>query len=168
MPVVSVQRPRSMTADRSEPSSSLAAVIERDGRFLVTRRLRARISPATGSFPAASASPANRTRRASSASYWRNWASAARSATKYWSPNTRIPIGRCGCISGDARSSGEPRPLLGQEMRWVTREELRSWIPGGRPRRSDRRDRLAGTSRPVDAATSTGRPDFSGRRFRHR
>ena len=87
--------------------------IERDGQFLVTRRLKgSRISPATGSFPAASASPARRTRRASRVSLCEELAVRLGRLARSWSSrSTPTRSARCGSISGDARSAGDPQPL---------------------------------------------------------
>ena len=102
-----------------------AAVIERDGRFLVTRRQAASTSKASGSFPAANAIRARRSTAASRASCAKSWTSTRASATSCSRRRTRIADRRVELHFFRASCWASRAPQLGQEMRWVARGELR-------------------------------------------
>ena len=114
----------------AEPGASvivvLAAVIERDGRFLVTRRLQGTHLSGYWEFPGGKceAGESHETclaRELAEELAVRSDIGAELLVTEHAYPSrtVRLHFRRC-AISGD------PQPLLGQEMRWVTREEMRS------------------------------------------
>ena len=120
LPLVSVHAgARDMT-----PIVVTAAVIERAGRVLVTKRQTGCTWPGTGSFRAANAILASRCRRASRASSERNWMSTRTSAKRSSRPATTTRSGRVELHFLRCELAGEPVPQLGQEMRWVPRQEL--------------------------------------------
>ena len=115
VPRLSLQ-PRRMSADGRAPIVVLAAVIERDGRFL-------RHAPARGhahlaglwEFPGGKCEPGETHDACLARELLEELGvDARRSATRSSSPSTRIRIARCGCTSGAAQIAGEPQPLLGQ------------------------------------------------------
>jgi len=114
----------------AEPSANaivvLAAVIERDGRFLVTRRLKGTHLSGCWEFPggkceAGESHEACLARELVEELGVRSDVGDELLVTEHAYPSrtVRLHFRRC-AISGD------PQPLLGQEMRWVTREEMRS------------------------------------------
>ena len=114
----------------ADPNASaivvLAAVIERDGRFLVTRRLKDTHLSGYWEFPggkceAGESHEACLARELVEELAVRSEIGAELLVTEHAYPSrtVRLHFRRC-AISGD------PEPLLGQEMRWVTREEMRS------------------------------------------
>jgi 8-oxo-dGTP diphosphatase len=104
----------------------LAAVIERDGRFLVTRRLKDTHLSGYWEFPGGKCEAGESheeclARELSEELAVRSDIGAELLVTEHAYParTVRLHFRRC-AISGD------PQPLLGQEMRWITREEMRS------------------------------------------
>ena len=104
----------------------LAAVIERDGRFLVTRRLKGTHLSGYWEFPggkceAGESHEACLARELVEELAVRADVGAELLVTEHAYParTVRLHFRRC-------TISGEPQPLLGQEMRWVTREGMRS------------------------------------------
>src|SRR5689334_20140614 len=102
-----------------------AAVIERDGRFLVSRRLKGTHLAGLWEFPGGKCDPdeshADCLRRELAEEL--GVAAVVHEeivATEHAYPErtVRLHFHRC-------EISGEPRPVLGQELRWVTRPELR-------------------------------------------
>ena len=103
-----------------------AAVIERDGSFLVTGGRRGVHLEGFWEFPGGKCEPGE------------SLVDCLRARDRRRSSDAAIVVGR-GAVSPShtyaerivelhffaCELNGEPRPLLGQEMRWVTREELR-------------------------------------------
>jgi mutator protein MutT len=104
----------------------MAAVIERDGRFLVTRRLEGTHLPGYWEFPGGKCDPGE-TPEACLARELREelgidaciGAEIIVTEHAYPERTVRLHFRRCAITS-------EPRPLLNQEMRWVSRDELRT------------------------------------------
>lgn len=102
-----------------------AAVVERDGLFLVTRRLGGTHLEGCWEFPGgkceADESPvAGVTREIQEELGCAVDVGDELLATAHDYPDRRVELHFFRC-----RLHSEPRPLLGQEMRWVSREELR-------------------------------------------
>ena len=104
-----------------------AAVIERDGAFLVTRRAARRASRRTaGSFRAASARTARRTPRACEREIVEELDAAIRVGREVFTVSHAYPDRVVELHFFACDLLGEARPVLGQEMRWVRRDELAS------------------------------------------
>jgi mutator protein MutT len=104
----------------------LAAVIERDGRFLVTRRLKGTHLSGYWEFPggkceAGESHEACLARELIEELAVRADIGAELLVTEHAYPSRTVRLHFRRCSIG-----GEPQPLLGQEMRWITREEMRS------------------------------------------
>ena len=108
-----------LPASSSPPRSSrtTARSSSRAGRTAST-------SKACGNFPAASASPANRSRNACAARCRRSSASPSRSNGEVFTVTHAYDDRIVELHFFACELNGEPRPLLGQEMRWVPRDEL--------------------------------------------
>ena len=124
MQVVSVET-ESMTT-RREPIVVAAAVVEEDGRFLVTRRLEGSHLSGLWEFPGGKCEPGESIESCLEREIQEELGVATEVheeivATEHDYPErtVRLHFRRCDL-------AGPPRPVLGQEMRWVTREELRS------------------------------------------
>ena len=117
-----------------------AAVIERDGRFLVTRRLKASHLEGYWEFPGGKCDagetldrlPGARTPRRAR----RRVATSARKSSRQRTP---IPSARVELHFFRCELLGEPRPLLGQEMRWVRARGSRDARVSAGGRRADQR-----------------------------
>ena len=103
-----------------------AAVVERDGRYLVTRRLRGTHLEGFWEFPGgkceAPESPAECLVREIVEELGCETAIGEKLLTvahDYGDRTIELHFFRCAL-------AGEPRPLLGQEMRWVARRDLHS------------------------------------------
>ena len=104
----------------------MAAVIERDGRFLVTRRLAGTHLPGYWEFPGGKCDPGE-TQEACLARELREelgidariGAEIVVTEHAYPDRTVRLHFRRC-------EITGEPRPVLNQEMRWVSRDEMRT------------------------------------------
>ena len=114
--------PVGASAPEMTPIVVVAAIIERDGCFLVTLGPTARTSPGTGNFPAARSTTARRTSRRcaakcsrSSMRWWRSASSRTTVTHAYPEKTVQLFFYRCGL-------HGEPKPMMGQEMRWVAQE----------------------------------------------
>jgi 8-oxo-dGTP diphosphatase len=114
----------------ADPNASvivvLAAVIERDGRFLVTRRPKGTHLSGYWEFPGGKCETGESHELCLARELVEELAVMSEIGAEllvtehaYPSRTVRLHFRRC-AISGD------PRPLLGQEMRWVTPEEMRS------------------------------------------
>lgn len=114
-----------MTAD-THPIVVVAGIIERDGRFLVTRRLKDTHLADFWEFPGGKCEP-DETHEACLARELREeldvtadvGAEILATDHAYADRTVRLHFRWC-------RLNGEPRPALGQEMRWVTRADLAS------------------------------------------
>ena len=104
----------------------LAAVVERDGRFLVTRRLKDTHLSGYWEFPggkceAGESHEACLARELIEELGVRSDIGAELLVTEHAYPSRTVRLHFRRCAIG-----GDPQPLLGQEMRWITREEMRS------------------------------------------
>lgn len=104
----------------------LAAVIERNGNFLVTRRLKDTHLSGYWEFPGGKCEPGESHEACLARELEEELGVSSDVGGEllvtehaYPSRSVRLHFRRC-AIDGD------PRPLLGQEMRWITREEMRS------------------------------------------
>jgi len=109
-----------------EPIVVVAAVIEQDGRFLVTRRLEGTHLSGTWEFPGGKCEPGESHEAGLRRELDEELGVTAdvleevvTTEHAYPDRTVRLHFRRC-----DLR--GTPQARLGQEMRWVTREELRS------------------------------------------
>jgi mutator protein MutT len=124
MPVVPLEA-QGMTGVR-EPIVVLAAVVERDGRLLVTRRLEGTHLSGLWEFPGGKCEPGESHESCLQRELQEELGVAAdvleeivSTEHAYPERTVRLHFRRC-------ELAAPPQPLLGQEMRWVTRDELRS------------------------------------------
>ena len=104
----------------------LAAVIERDGRILVTRRLRDTHLAGLWEFPGGKCDPGESHEACLQRELIEELGVSARVGDEilvtehaYPERTVRLHFRRC-------EIDGEPQPLLGQEMQWVARTDLRT------------------------------------------
>ena len=104
----------------------LAAVIERDGRFLVTRRLKNTHLSGYWEFPGGKCEPAEThdaclARELSEELNVEATIGEEILVTEHTYPErtVRLHFRRC-------QITGDPQPMLGQDMRWITRDEMRA------------------------------------------
>lgn len=109
-----------------EPIVVLAAVVERDGRLLVTRRLEGTHLSGLWEFPGGKCEPGESHESCLQRELQEELGVAAdvleeivSTEHAYPERTVRLHFRRC-------ELAAPPQPLLGQEMRWVTRDELRS------------------------------------------
>lgn len=102
----------------------LAAVVERDGAFLLTRRLRGTHLAGTWEFPGGKCEPGETHEACLRRELEEELGVSAKIGVEiftithaYDERTVELHFRRC-------TLSGEPRPLLGQEMQWVSREGL--------------------------------------------
>ena len=119
-----------MVAPDPRPTSRaivvLAAVVHRDGRFLVTRRLADGHLPGLWEFPGGKCEPGE-SHEVCLAREFREELDVdievgpelLTTEHVYPEKTVRLHFRRCGLRS-------EPQPMLGQEMRWITRDELQT------------------------------------------
>ena len=104
----------------------LAAVVERDGRFLVTRRLKDTHLSGYWEFPGGKCE-AGESHEQCLARELQEELGVGGSigdellVTEHAYPTRAVRLHFRRCVI-----DGEPQPLLGQEMRWITREEMRA------------------------------------------
>jgi mutator protein MutT len=103
----------------------LVAVIERDGRFLVTRRLEGSHLSGYWEFPGGKCDPEETHEACLARELREELGVEARIGEElivtehaYPERTVRLHFRRC-------EIAGEPKPVLEQEMRWVSREEMR-------------------------------------------
>lgn len=113
-----------MSADASRPIVVLAAVVERDGRFLVTRRLDHGHLPGLWEFPGGKCEPGEShetclVRELMEELGVRAVVGDEIIVTEHTYPDrtVRLHFRRCDI-------AGEPQGLLGQQIRWVARDAL--------------------------------------------
>jgi mutator protein MutT len=114
-----------MTAEPAGVIVVLAAVIEQGDRFLITRRLDHKHLAGLWEFPGGKCEPGEspdaclrRELREELGVDGRIDEEIITTEHAYPDRTVRLHFRRCAI-------EGEPRPLLGQEMRWVSREEMR-------------------------------------------
>ena len=115
-----------MCPDTREAIPVLAAVIERDGRFLVTRRLAGSHLSGYWEFPGGKCDPGETHEACLARELREELGVDVRIGDEivviehaYPERTVRLHFRRC-------EITGEPRPLLDQEMRWVSRDEMRT------------------------------------------
>jgi 8-oxo-dGTP diphosphatase len=101
-----------------------AAIVERDGRFLMARRLKGTHLEGLWEFPGGKVD-AGETLEACLARELREELGVEGAVGPLrWSTSHDYPARRVELHFFDCAIAGEPRPLLGQELRWVSRGEL--------------------------------------------
>lgn len=101
-----------------------AAVIERDGAFLLTRRLDGTHLAGTWEFPGGKCEEGEALETCLARELREELDVDAEVLDKVFEVRHAYPERTVHLHFFACRLSGEPRPLLGQEMRWVTRAEL--------------------------------------------
>jgi mutator protein MutT len=109
-----------------EPIVVVAAVVERSGRFLVTRRLEGTHLPGLWEFPGGKCEPGESLESCLRREVQEELGVTAEIheeivATRHEYPERTVQLHFLRCDL-----AGTPQAVLGQEMRWVTREELRT------------------------------------------
>jgi mutator protein MutT len=115
-----------MTGTAGDALVVLAAVVERDGRFLVTRRLANTHLAGVWEFPGGKCEPGEThddclTRELAEELGVRATVGEEIAVVDHRYPDRAVRLHFRTCAI-----AGEPRPLLGQEIRWASREELRT------------------------------------------
>ena len=113
-------------ADGAQAIVVTAAVIERDGRFLMTRRVAGTHLAGRWEFPGGKCEPGETHGTALARELDEELGVAAEIGPLVVSIAHAYPERRVELHFYETRLLGEPRPQLGQEMRWVPRGELRS------------------------------------------
>jgi 8-oxo-dGTP diphosphatase len=103
-----------------------AAVVERDGAFLVTRRLRGTHLEGCWEFPGGKCDPGESHASCLEREMLEELDVSVTIGEKILStaheyPELVVELHFYACVL-----NGEPRPMLGQDMRWVTRQDLRA------------------------------------------
>lgn len=101
-----------------------AAVIERDGRFLLTRRLMGTHLEGTWEFPGGKCEPGESLETCLVRELREELAVGAMVRDRVLVTRHAYPERTVELHFYRAQLDGEPHPQLGQEMRWVTRSEL--------------------------------------------
>jgi 8-oxo-dGTP diphosphatase len=114
-----------VTADRSTIVVA-AAIVERDGRWLMTRRLKGTHLEGLWEFPGGKVDPGETLEACLVRELDEELGVAARVGRLRWSTTHDYPVKRVELHFYDCAIEGEPRPLLGQELRWVSASELAS------------------------------------------
>jgi mutator protein MutT len=103
-----------------------AAIVERDGRFLMTRRLQGTHLEGLWEFPGGKADPGESLEACLARELAEELGVESRVGALRWSTTHDYPSKRVELHFFDCSIDGDPRPLLGQELRWVSRAELGS------------------------------------------
>jgi 8-oxo-dGTP diphosphatase len=103
-----------------------AAVIERDGRVLVTRRLRGTHLEGLWEFPGGKCDAGETLASCLVRELREELGVEARIGPEIFSVAHSYPERVVELHFFECRISGDPQPLLGQEMRWVPRADLRA------------------------------------------
>jgi 8-oxo-dGTP diphosphatase len=103
-----------------------AAVVERDGRFLVTRRQQGVHLEGYWEFPGGKCDPGESLGECLARELREELDVAARVGEEIFTTSHAYPDRRVELHFLRCELESEPRPQLGQEMRWVAREELAS------------------------------------------
>lgn len=101
-----------------------AAIIERDGRWLMARRLKGTHLEGLWEFPGGKADPGETLEACLLRELAEELGVEGRVAGLRWSTTHDYPSKRVELHFYDCTIAGEPRPLLGQELRWVSASEL--------------------------------------------
>lgn len=110
----------------SAPLVVLAAVIERDGHFLLTRRLKGTHLAGTWEFPGGKCEPDESHEACLTRELVEELAVSALIGDEIFTVEHAYPERTVRLHFRRAILLGEPAPQLGQQMRWVAREALRS------------------------------------------
>lgn len=102
-----------------------AAVIEREGRFLMTRRLKGTHLAGAWEFPGGKCDPGESLTACLARELREELGVGADIGREIFTVDHTYPERTVRLHFFEAVIHDEPRPLLGQEMRWVAREELR-------------------------------------------
>lgn len=114
-----------MSNDRA-PVVVTAAVIERDDRFLLTRRQKGVHLEGLWEFPGGKCDPGESLAACLARELREELAVRAHIGEEVFTALHRYPERTVELHFLRCRLLGDPSPQLGQEMRWVTREELRA------------------------------------------
>lgn len=112
--------------EMSAPLVVLAAVIERDGHFLLTRRLEGTHLAGTWEFPGGKCEPDESHEACLTRELVEELAVSAIIGDEIITVEHAYPDRTVRLHFRRATLLGEPAPQLGQQMRWVAREALRS------------------------------------------
>jgi len=114
-----------VTGDRA-PIVVIAAVIERDGRFLVTRRLKDTHLSGYWEFPGGKCEPGETHDACLARELREELGAASEIGPELLSVEHAYPTRTVRLHFTTCKLLDEPVPLLGQEMQWITREEMRA------------------------------------------
>jgi 8-oxo-dGTP diphosphatase len=101
-----------------------AAIVERGGRFLMARRLQGTHLEGLWEFPGGKVDPGESLEACLARELTEELGVEAAVGPLRWSTTHDYPSKRVELHFFDCAIEGEPRPLLGQELRWVSRAEL--------------------------------------------
>jgi 8-oxo-dGTP diphosphatase len=101
-----------------------AAIIERDGRWLMARRLKGTHLEGLWEFPGGKADPGETLEACLVRELAEELGVDGRVAGLRWSTTHDYPGTRVELHFYDCTIDGDPQPLLGQELRWVSASEL--------------------------------------------
>jgi len=103
-----------------------AAIIERDGRFLMARRLKGTHLEGLWEFPGGKTEPGESLEACLARELDEELGVPCRVGRLRLATTHEYPGRRVELHFFDCEIDGEPRPLLGQELRWVSASELAS------------------------------------------
>ncbi len=103
-----------------------AAIIERDGRWLMARRLKGTHLAGLWEFPGGKVDPGESLEACLTRELAEELGVDSRVGGLRWSTTHDYPAKRVVLHFYECTIAGEPRPLLGQELRWVSASELAS------------------------------------------
>ena len=103
-----------------------AAIIERDGRWLMARRLEGTHLEGLWEFPGGKVDPGETLEACLARELREELGVATEVGCLRWSTAHDYPARRIELHFYDCTIAGEPQPLLGQELRWVSASELAS------------------------------------------
>jgi 8-oxo-dGTP diphosphatase len=103
----------------------LAAIVERDGRFLVTRRLKGSHLPGLWEFPGGKCEQGETHEACLERELDEELGVGATVGRELLSTTHAYPERTVRLHFRECVLMGEPHPRLGQEMRWVSREDLK-------------------------------------------
>ena len=101
-----------------------AAVVERHGRFLLTRRLRGTHLEGSWEFPGGKCDPGEAHAACLEREILEELDTPVRVGREVFSVTHAYPERVVELHFFECELTGDPRPMLGQEMRWVARAEL--------------------------------------------
>ena len=101
-----------------------AAIVERDGRWLMARRLKGTHLEGLWEFPGGKVDPGESLEACLIRELAEELGVDSRVGRLRWSTTHDYPAKRVVLHFYECTIAGEPRPLLGQELRWVSASEL--------------------------------------------